>query len=196
MEISQNDVIDYDSYQMSLDYWKYEITKDEKYIKKYVKQKKKKGRKNWRKPKEGFDGFEKIAEVRKRQQDNVYGMSHMLIPTNLFHEEMPKMIDKYGVNNGRDAITLLLFLHSRTFHGENKNVDKRLKEWAFPGDENIISTLRVSVNRLKTLKEILCNEGLMIYKKRLYQGAETDYYLPLFYKAQDKKNDESILFEI
>lgn len=189
MDFSQNTEIDHHAHQKSIDYWKYEITKNEKFIKKY-ENKKKSGRKKWNKVTEGFVGFDEIAEVRKRQQDNVYGMSHMVLPTNLFHEVMPKLIEEYGVKDGRDAFDLLLFLHSMTYHSDKKNIDKKLKGWAFPGNDGIIKHLRVSKDRLKKLKNILLEEELIVYKKRKFNGKETDYYLPLFYRYHDNLDND------
>ncbi|MGM0874477.1 MAG: hypothetical protein ACQEWV_06665 [Bacillota bacterium] len=196
MNISQNDVIDYDSYQMSLDYWKYEITKDEKYIKKY------KISKDSFREKGDFKGFDELQELKFDQHMHIkegekYG-GYTMIPHILYREVFPKILKRYRKKGDpeklRSAFHLLIYLHSMCYGGGNdERYDKRLYGWAFPANKQIIENTGIGKDQLKERKDILQKEGLLkVVKVKSKNGRPKDYYLPFYYPFQDSE-DEKLL---
>ncbi len=182
--------------QMSLDYWKYEITKDSKYIQRYEKPK------ILSREKGDFKGFDELHELKFNQHMHIkegekYG-GYTMIPHILFREVFPKILMRYRKKGEpeklRSAFHLLIYLHSMCYGGGNdEKYDKRLYGWAFPTDKQITRDTGIGKDQLKARKEILQKERLLkIVKVKTKNGRPKDYYLPFYFPFQDSE-DEKLL---
>lgn len=98
----------------------------------------------------------------------------------LFRVHLRELSDKYEKIKSRDAIFLLLYLHSYVNGTESND----LYMWAFPTVKQIRKETGIHGDRLSTLCKILESEGLLITKMVPWRGNTKKLYLPLFYPQE------------
>ncbi|MCK6076272.1 hypothetical protein [Paenibacillus silvae] len=124
-----------------------------------------------------------LAQLAVRQKAKVLESEHGgYSPSlhSLFRVHLKELGDKYQKNDARDAIFLLLYLHSYVNGTESND----FYMWAFPTVKQIRGDTGIHGDRINPLCRILEVEGLLITKKIPWNGNTKKLYLPLFYPLE------------
>ncbi|WP_282035017.1 hypothetical protein [Metabacillus indicus] len=133
--------------------------------------------------KEMKERMKKLYEKKKALSDELrdQGKSFSQIDNetarNLF-----SVLKKKGYSNtiAKDAYILWtqLIINSYNGSGDDK-IDPCLIGWCFLSQDQIVELTGINKNNLAKVKEAIINVGLLIIEKRLFEGAQKDYYLPM-----------------
>ncbi|WP_427052379.1 hypothetical protein [Paenibacillus sp. TC-CSREp1] len=132
-----------------------------------------------------------LAQLAVRQKAKVLESEHGgYSPSlhSLFRVHLKELGDKYKKNDARDAIFLLLYLHSYVNGTESND----FYMWAFPTVKQIREDTGIHSDRIKPLCQILEIEGLLITKKIPWAGNTKKLYLPLFYPLEEQAPETAI----
>jgi len=116
------------------------------------------------------------AEALRRKQAVLDRGLYAPIPHALYREELPRLQDKYGNTDARDALFIYTYLHAYV-NGEAWNTAYM---WAFPNVEQIRKGTGIHGDRIKPLVDILIEEKLIYTKFIPWNGSRKKMYMPLY----------------
>lgn len=116
------------------------------------------------------------AEAIRRKQEVLYRGLYAPIPHSLYRTELPRLQEKYGRGDARDAIFIYTYLHAYV-NGEASN---EAYMWAFPNVKQIREGTGIHGDRIKPLVDILVEEGLILTKYIPWNGSRKKMYMPLY----------------
>lgn len=127
-----------------------------------------------------MNDLQRLAQIAIQQKESVLGSDRGgYSPSlhDLFRVQLLELGEKYKKGDARDAIFLLLYLHSYA-NGKETN-DYYM--WAFPTVKQIRKDTGIHGDRINKLCRILECEGLLFTKMVAWHGNPKKMYLPLFY---------------
>ena len=115
------------------------------------------------------------AEYIRRKKAVLERGEYTPMPHDLYRIKLGEMNLKYDKNDVRDSLFIYAMLNAYV-NGES---DKDVYLWAFLTVKQIAEKTGIDYNRIKSLCDILENEGLLITEMRTTKYGRKKFYMPL-----------------
>jgi hypothetical protein len=140
--------------------------------------------------------FQRWHEIAAKQKYDVLDTQlggYETHPHILYRELLPEFIKRYGRKKGRDMALVLGYLHaSKVGDAEKAGLPVELEGWVIQRNKTIADTLGMKEQTFNEIRSALIREGLLVVKKRPFNGNEKLYYLPLYYPNPSAKQASNI----
>ena len=140
--------------------------------------------------------FQRWHEIATKQKYDILDRQHGGYETHLhtlYRELLPRFIKRYGSKQGRDMIVILGYLHAnKVGDAEKANLPPELEGWVIQRNLTVANALGMKEQTFNKAKKALIREGLLVVKRRPFNGNEKLYYLPLYYPNMKAEQESDI----